>query len=72
MAIRILKRSPTPISGVRYVSREEGVARLDRAARKYLNMSGEEFVRRYRAGEIPDPDRSEVIRLAMLMQYAED
>jgi len=72
MAIRVLKKSQKPISGVRYISREEGVARLDRAARKYLNMSGEEFVRRYHAGDIPDPDRSEVIRLAMLMQYAEE
>ena len=72
MAIRILKKSQKPISGVRYVSQEEEVARLDRAARKYLNVSGHEFVRRYRAGDIPDPNRSEVIRLAFLMQYAEE
>ena len=61
-----------PIPGVRYISREEGIERLDRAARKWLGMSGEEFVRRYRAGEIPDPDRSEVIRLSILMEYAEE
>jgi hypothetical protein len=60
-----------PIPGVRYVSRDEGIERLDRAARRWLGMSGEEFVRRYRAGEIPDPDRSEVIRLSTLMQYTE-
>ena len=59
------------IPGVRYVSRDEGIERLDRAARKWLGMSGDEFVRRYRTGDIPDPDRSVVIRLSILMQYAE-
>jgi hypothetical protein len=33
-------------------------------------MSGEEFVRKYRAGEIEDPDRSEVIGLSILMHLA--
>lgn len=72
MAVRTQETSQTPIPGVRYVSREEGAERLDRAARKWLGMSGEEFVRRYKAGNIPDPDRSEVIRLSILMQYAEE
>jgi hypothetical protein len=72
MAVRTQKSTPAPIPGVRYISKEEGAERLDRAARKWLGMSGEEFVRRYRAGEIPDPDRSEVIRVAFLMQYTED
>ena len=72
MAVRTKSTEQTPIPGVRYVTREEGVAMLDEAARKYLNMSGEEFVRRYRAGDIPDPDRSEVIRLSFIMQYAEE
>jgi hypothetical protein len=34
-------------------------------------MSGEEFVRKYRAGEIEDPDRSEVVKLAMFIPFAE-
>ena len=38
---------------------------------KYLGMSGDEFVRRYRAGEIEDADRSDVIRVAMLIPLAE-
>ena len=72
MAIRAEKTTPTPIPGVRYISKEEGAERLDRAARKWLGMSGEEFVSRFNAGDIPDPDRTEVIRLSILMQYAED
>jgi hypothetical protein len=52
---------------MKYVSSEEGREILDRQARKYLGMSGEVFVREYRAGRIPDPDRSEVRRVAMLI-----
>jgi len=57
--------------GIKFVSRQEGRAILDRQARKYLNMSGDEFVRDYRAGRIEDPDRSEVRRVAMLIPLAE-
>ena len=57
--------------GSKYVSRRQGRKILDRQARKYLGMSGEEFVRKYRAGEIEDPDRSDVIRVAMLIPLAE-
>ena len=52
---------------VDYVSRNEAIQILDRQARTYLGISGEEFVRRYRAGEIEDPDRTEVILLATLI-----
>ncbi len=44
---------------------------LDRQARKYLGMSGEEFIRKYRAGEIEDPDRTEVLRVSILIPMAE-
>lgn len=57
--------------GVKYVSRREGAEILDSQARKYLGMSGAEFVRRYRAGEIEDADRSDVLRVAMLIPLAE-
>lgn len=56
--------------GVRYVSRSEGAKLVDRQAKKYLGMSGAEFVRRYEAGEIDDPDRAEVRRVAMLIPFA--
>ena len=57
--------------GIKYVSRQEGNAILNRQAKKYLNMSGDEFVRDYRAGRIPDPDRSEVHRVAILIPLAD-
>jgi hypothetical protein len=50
---------------------EEGVALLDRQARKYLGMSGAEFVEKYRAGEIEDPGSTTVMRVAMLIPFAE-
>jgi hypothetical protein len=59
------------LPGVAYISREEGVRLLDERARAYLGISGEEFVRRYYAGEIDDPDRSDVIMLAMMIEWTE-
>ncbi|MCC6790814.1 MAG: hypothetical protein IT336_03965 [Thermomicrobiales bacterium] len=56
--------------GTVQVPRSEGLKILDRQAQKYLGMSGDEFARKYRAGQIPDPDRSEVVRVAMLLPYA--
>lgn len=53
------------------VSPEEGWRMLDRQARKYLNLSGEEFVRRWEAGEIDDPDRTDVLRVAFLIPLAD-
>lgn len=58
-------------SGANYVTRRRGKAILDRQAKKYLGMSGQEFVRRYRAGEIEDADRSDVARVAMLIPMSE-
>ncbi|HEU0115516.1 MAG TPA: hypothetical protein VFQ80_12610 [Thermomicrobiales bacterium] len=58
-------------SRFKYVSVAEGERILDRQAQKYLGMSGAEFARRYRAGTIEEPDRSEVIRVAMLLPLAE-
>lgn len=53
------------------LTREQGLKLLDRQARKFLGMSGEEFVRRYIAGEIENPCRLEVARVAMLLPLAE-
>lgn len=55
-----------------YLSRREGSALLDRQARKYLGMSGEEFKRQYRAGTIVEPERSAVRLVALLIPLAED
>ena len=56
---------------INYVSAQEGRDLLDRQARKYLDMSGDEFVRKYRAGELEDPDRTDVLRVATLIPLAE-
>jgi hypothetical protein len=56
------------------LSREDGRKLLDRQARHYLDVSGDEFIRRWDAGEYGDPDdRSEnppaVMRLGMLLPF---
>ena len=51
------------------IDEHEGLKMLDAQAQKYLQMSGAEFVLRYEAGEIPVPDRSEVVRLSMLLPF---
>lgn len=55
---------------VRVVSREEGVDILDQQARRYFNMSGEEFIRAWESGEFTDPDGPNVMRVAMLIPLA--
>jgi len=59
---------------IRELSREQGRELLDRQAQRYLNVSGDEFIRRWDAGEYGDPDdRSEnppaVMRLGMLLPF---
>jgi hypothetical protein len=71
----LTKARPKPrratVSGIKYVTRGGGKKLLNRQARKYLGMSGDEFARKYRAGEIPDPDRTDVRRVAMLLPLAD-
>jgi len=55
-----------------YITKAEGVALLDRQAQKYLNMSGEEFRRKYRSGELTFDDHPDVVRVAMLLSFGED
>lgn len=40
---------------------------FDRQARAWMGMSGEEFARRLRDGEIEDVDRNPVIKLSLMM-----
>lgn len=51
------------------LSREEGRKLLDRQARRHLGMSGEEFIRTWKAGEFKDPDRPEIMRVAFLLPF---
>ncbi len=62
-------------NGYRQLSHEEGRALLDRQARRYLGISGDEFVRTWDAGLYGDPDdRTKnspgVMRVAMLLPFA--
>jgi hypothetical protein len=52
----------------RVLSREQGQELLDQRARQFLGMSGEEFRRRYEAGEL-DPDNDNVLRVALLLPF---
>lgn len=59
-----------PKAGLKYVTPEEGAEILDREAREHLGMSGEEFVRRYEAGELDDDDYDfHVMRISMLIPF---
>jgi hypothetical protein len=49
---------------------EEGRAMLDRAAREILNMSGEDFLARWDAGEFQEADDPATTRVAMLIPFA--
>lgn len=41
---------------VEHLTYEEALAMLDASARYYLNMSGEEFLRRWKEDDFEDPD----------------
>jgi hypothetical protein len=54
------------------VTPEEGRSLLDDAARFYLGMSGDEFIRRYDAGEYYDRlDETDIQHLLTLRKFAE-
>lgn len=68
------RRHRDDTEGVREVTPAEGMALLDAEARRYLGMSGEEFLRAWHAGEIDpeEPERhSAVIRVMMLIPLAQ-
>ena len=56
-----------------YATPEEGRSLFDYQARKLLNISGEEFLRRWDAGEYRDvadaPGQRHIMRLAMLIPF---
>jgi hypothetical protein len=53
-----------------YLIRDEGLAILDKYARQYLDMSGEEFLHRWDTGDFEDPDSFEVFQVGMLVPLA--
>ena len=61
-------------SGIQWLTDEEARAIFDEQARKTMGMSGEEFLRRWDAGEFDaiadDRDHPEIMRLVMLINFA--
>jgi hypothetical protein len=66
------EHDPEDFHGVTYqeLSREEGRALFEQRAQEWLGMSGEEFIRRWESGGIDDPDRTDVIMLAIMIPLA--
>jgi len=63
---------PITTNGHIDLTQAEAYALLDRAARRYLNMSAKEFIDAWEAGTFDaDPDRSEVMYVAMLLPLAQ-
>lgn len=59
-----------PAPDISELDHEAGLELLDEAARHYLGVGGEEFMRAWDAGEFDsDPDRPEVVRVAMLLPF---
>jgi len=56
---------------VQEISPEDGRRIVDEAARFYLGMSGDEFIRAWHAGKFDDdPDRPEIMHVVMLLPFA--
>lgn len=54
---------------IKFLTPEEGRKLLDKQAQHYLRMSGEEFVRKWKAKEFKDPDRPEIMQVAFLIPF---
>jgi hypothetical protein len=54
---------------VKVLNRTEGRRLFRRQVRRSLNMSPEEFIRKWKAREFDDPENPEIMRLAFLMPF---
>jgi hypothetical protein len=60
--------APISTNGHIDLTEEQAHELLDRAARRYLNMSAEEFITAWDAGKFDDdPDQPDVMYVAMLL-----
>lgn len=61
---------PAPVEEIHFLDDEEARQQFDRQARRLMGMSGEEFLRRYAAGEFEavqdERQQRAVMKLAML------
>jgi hypothetical protein len=62
------KNQDKPNGKIHMLSRDEARSMFDRQAHRYANMSGDEFIRAWDAGEFDDRvEQSDVQRVAMLL-----
>jgi hypothetical protein len=55
-------------NGIEILDPDDELRMIDELAREYLGISGEAFIQAWHEGEFDDdPDRPEVIRIAMLL-----
>lgn len=65
--VKAAERKRRPRRGKDEATEEEWRDLIDKRAQYYLGISGEEFVRRWQAGEFENPDRPEVIHVGMML-----
>ena len=71
MGVGPMARALEVNANIQELSDEEGRELFDLQARRYLGMSGEEFVLRWEAGEFNEGrENPAVVRLAMLLPFA--
>jgi hypothetical protein len=67
MSIEVGTQGPT--NDVEELSLDEGRGMLDDAARRYLNMSAEEFIQAWDEERFADPDSLRVQQVAALLPF---
>jgi hypothetical protein len=58
-----------PSDEVQVLTEEEGWEFLETCAQHYLGIGAHEFVRRWQAGEYPDPDGTPVMHVVMSLPF---
>jgi hypothetical protein len=70
MATRQSDPDTTESGRIHHMTAEEGMAMLDRLARKTMDMSGEEFITAWESGEFDGQrETPELIRLVLLIPF---
>ena len=55
---------------IRELSEEQAWELFDKAARYYLDISGDEFLERWDSGYYEDPDQPEIMSVVVLLPFA--
>ena len=65
--------APATVDGrFRELSREEGWKLLEEQARLYLGIGAREFIEKWDDRQFDNPDRPEVLRVAMLLPFVRE